>query len=58
MRFLLFENSLFLVLGATAALIWANVDFESYHHWSTWSSFTPTSWGTPTGPTGWSPWAS
>ncbi|MEZ4474077.1 MAG: Na+/H+ antiporter NhaA [bacterium] len=30
MRFLL-ENSLFLVLGATAALIWANVDFESYH---------------------------
>ena len=30
-RFLL-ENSLFLVLGATAALIWANVEFESYHH--------------------------
>lgn len=30
-RFLL-ENSLFLIFGAIAALIWANTDFESYHH--------------------------
>jgi NhaA family Na+:H+ antiporter len=30
-RFLL-ENSLFLILGAVAALVWANADFESYEH--------------------------
>ncbi len=30
-RFLL-ENSLFLIFGAVAALIWANVDYEAYHH--------------------------
>ena len=30
-RFLL-ENSLFLIMGAVAALIWANVDYEAYHH--------------------------
>ncbi len=30
-RFLL-ENSLFLILGAVGALIWANVDHESYEH--------------------------
>lgn len=30
-RFLL-ENSLFLVIGAVTALIWANVDLESYEH--------------------------
>ncbi|APZ92598.1 Na+/H+ antiporter NhaA [Fuerstiella marisgermanici] len=27
----LFENSLFLIGGAIAALVWANVDLESYH---------------------------
>lgn len=31
MRFML-ENSLFLIMGAIAALIWANVDSEAYHH--------------------------
>ena len=30
-RFLL-ENSLFLIFGAVAALIWANTDLESYAH--------------------------
>ena len=30
-RFLL-ENSLFLIFGAIAALIWANIDYEAYHH--------------------------
>ncbi|MDA7977699.1 MAG: Na+/H+ antiporter NhaA [Pirellulales bacterium] len=29
---LLFENSLFLIAGAIAALVWANVDSESYEH--------------------------
>ncbi len=28
----LFENSLFLIGGATVALVWANVDIDSYHH--------------------------
>ncbi|MEZ6067254.1 MAG: Na+/H+ antiporter NhaA [Planctomycetaceae bacterium] len=28
----LFENSLFLIGGAIAALVWANYDGESYHH--------------------------
>ncbi|MCA9205001.1 MAG: Na+/H+ antiporter NhaA, partial [Planctomycetales bacterium] len=28
----LFENSLFLVFGAVAALVWANVDQHSYHN--------------------------
>ncbi len=28
----LFENSLFLVIGAVAALAWANLDHESYEH--------------------------
>ena len=28
----LFENSIFLIAGAFGALVWANVDFDSYHH--------------------------
>lgn len=28
----LFENSVFLLVGAVAALIWANCDLEEYHH--------------------------
>lgn len=31
MRFIL-ENSLFLIMGAVTALIWANLDMESYEH--------------------------
>jgi len=28
----LFENSLFLIFGALGGLLWANVDYEAYHH--------------------------
>lgn len=28
----LYENSMFLIVGAVAALIWANVAPDSYHH--------------------------
>ncbi|MFN3201762.1 MAG: Na+/H+ antiporter NhaA [Bradymonadia bacterium] len=30
-KFLL-DNSMFLIIGAVGALIWANVDYEAYHH--------------------------
>lgn len=30
-KFLL-DNSMFLIIGAVGALIWANMDYESYHH--------------------------
>lgn len=31
---LVIDNSLLLILGAVAALVWANLDYEAYEHWA------------------------
>ncbi len=48
---LLFENSLFLIAGAVAALIWANVDHESYEHFIHMSVHWGEDEGQPSAPT-------
>ena len=42
----LFENSIFLIAGAFGALLWANVDHDSYHHLVHLKLFEDTLFGT------------
>ena len=42
----LFENSIFLIAGAFGALLWANLDHDSYHHLIHLKLFEDTLFGT------------